>query len=406
MTRLYKFLLIGIIVVATAFSLLFVGRGIYLLGLSPTKPNDLALRWREQQYIKKGDNPYDISDHLYKKKHGLQDSDKPVEIDENLGGTSIASGYPPWAFFWSNLFIPPIDWAYSRIWFFLTNIAALGVIAVYAWRAVGRSNAFHKLLAATTALSVNAIGTTLGNGQWGVVLCGLLILFLSFSSSDRKFPPAILYAIALLKPTFSFTHVTVMFARKQWVMFLVSGILTATASALIGWHTGTNPVSMVLQMLEQTARWHDVSYSIPDALVSLGLPRSATMLSCLGAAVAISWFLVRINPSDNIFGLAVCGTVARVFSYHQLYDNVMIIFLVIAVVRSFLNQPGLTGVIFLSGTLLSVWIPGRFTNLLPVQIFQIAIWIAALGWLCYLQKQSSSHLRPEEVDGLPSSAPH
>lgn len=75
------------------------------------------------------------------------------------------------------------------------------------------------------------------------------------------------------------------------------------------------------------------------------------------------------------------GVLARVFAYHQLYDNVLILFLLLALARNYFDKHRWMDLAVFSTVLLSLWLPGRLTHILAVQVAQIAIWCAALGWL-------------------------
>jgi hypothetical protein len=373
-------------VIALLLGCVYTGRGLFLLGFSNTRPTDLALRWREVKYVCSGINPYDISDYLYRKENGLALPEKPPQINPELGGTSCASGYPPWAFTWSVPFIPPIEWKFARSWFFALNAASLAAIALMAWRLTPQYAPIWRLFPIACVFSMNAIGTTLGNGQWGIILCTLLALTTFLLRRSACAFPALLYAISLLKPTFGFTHAAVFLKKNNWKCFIFAGLFTAFSWMATSWHLGINPTRMLSQMLEQTTRWADVSYSIPDALPLVGIPRSAAMLGCMVAGLSGAAWLLRIDHRDPIYELAVCTTLARVFAYHQLYDNVMLVFLVMAHARHVLSSTRLSDFAILSLLLFSVWIPGRFTDLPTVQVLQIVVWLSSLGWLVMLKK--------------------
>jgi hypothetical protein len=377
-------------IIAILLSVVFTGRGLFLLGVHNEKPNDLALRWRELRYVQKGVNPYDLSDFLFRKETGLPPVDKPVKIDPELGGTSIASGYPPWAFLWSAIFIPPVGWTFARLWFFGVNLAALTVIAIFAWKILKNGKPLERLFVVSCVLSANSIGTTFGNGQWGIILCALLIL-ITYSLRQKKTTfPGFMYAVVLLKPTFGFAFAPLFARNRSWISFVLAGLLTTSAWILVTGHVGSRPIEMLHQMLDQTAKWKDCSYSIPDAVVAIGLPRSLVVLGCLGAGVIIAWRMVTIGPDDPTYQLAVCGTIARIFSYHQLYDNVLIIFLVAAIAKLFLERDKLSDIFVMLAVLISIWIPGRFTSVPLIQIFQLVSWAGGLFWLANRLKKNPS----------------
>lgn len=368
-------------IIAIILGTLFTGRGLYLLGIAEEKPNDLALRWREVKYVSSGINPYDISDYLYHKENALPLPARPARIDPQLGGTPVASGYPPWAFFWSFPFIPPVDWGYARAWFFGLNVVSLAFLGIYAWRGTVSCSPMQRLFPVACVFSMNAIGTTLGNGQWGIILCALLATTSLSLHRGATTIPALIYAASLLKPTFGFTHAAVFLRRNSWRALLLAGLFTASSWLAVSWHVGISPLDMLHQMLEQTTRWNDVSYSIPDALAGIGAPRNLAMLGCLATGVVSAACILGMKPRETLYELAVCATLARVMAYHQLYDNVLIVFLVIAIARLAIQRAKMVDFAVLFALLVSVWIPGRFTSLFAIQAYQIVAWLCALGWL-------------------------
>src|SRR5436190_24338457 len=86
-------------------------------------------------------------------------------------------------------------------------------------------------------------------------------------------------------------------------------------------------MEMIEQMFNQSARWQDTSYCIPDALVFMRVPRSVAFLGCCGAGITLSLYCLRLEPDETTYKLAVCGALARLLTYHQGYDNVLVILL-------------------------------------------------------------------------------
>lgn len=366
--------------VCFCFFCLYTGRGLYLSGISPALPLDFSLRWAEQKDVATGINPYQVSERLYQARQETAAGGHPGPVPESHVKTWIGSGYPPWAFFWANLFIPPLDVRWSRHWFFAANLLALGVLAAFAWRSMPEdSSKFHRAFACSATLSANAIGTTLGNGQWGLILMALLIGTSWTAGKARGLPSGFLFAVALLKPTFSFATAGALAGNGQWRSLATALTLTLAAAWAVAWHVGTTPQAMVGQMFEQSSRWEDLSYSLPDGLHALGLPRTPTLLFCLAGGTLLSFWLSRRSSGYPLACLAITGVVARVFTYHQLYNNVLIVFLVIWLTRRYVTHHRLSDLTGLCLVMASLWIPGRFTHSGPVQCTQIAIWIAASG---------------------------
>lgn len=374
-------LLIALLLASSVLAILQLGRGLFILGAARNQPLDFSLRWAEQIQVAGGTNPYDVSEHFYRLKLGLPPTANAPRIHSGVTGTWIGSGYPPWAFFWANGFIPPLKTGIARLWFFSCNLAALTVLAIFAGSVIPNGTPFQRSFAAVTALSASAIGTTLGNGQWGLILLALLILASRQLSRGSPLSAGALFAVSLLKPTFSFAHANGFLAGRAWQALALAGLLTAAAAGLAGWHIGTSPLVMIRQMLEQSARWKDLSYSIPDALVALNLPRTPVILGCLALAGGLSWWFAARRPQDVLFGLAVAGVLARVLAYHQLYDNVLILFLLLVLARGYFNNNRWMDLAVFATVLLTLWLPGRLTHIPAVQVAQIAIWCGGLGWM-------------------------
>ena len=389
---------ISVAITVSAFlTVFYLGRGVYHLILKKTPPTDSFLRWRELRYVVGGQNPYDISEYLYEREFGvisISTNSRPVRIDPVYGATWIGSGYPPWAFFWSAIFIPPISWPIARVWFFLIDIFALAGIAVFAWRASPSGEFTHKLLLMLTLLGTSPVCSTLVNGQWGIILCAILIVCITQKEKLGRLPLGILYAIALLKPTFSFSQASVFLNRCLWLVLAVAAVATVGAAMIVGWHLATSPVLMVKQMLLQTSRWKDGSYSIPDALIYVGVPRSLAFFGCLGFATLLSIVLVQGSRNTALFEMAVCGTLARLFTYHQSYDDILIVFLAIALGQLFLKRPTIGHAAMYATFLIMLWLPLRLADFRIVQGLHLVIWTTGLAWLVWFTRFSDEAKTP------------
>jgi hypothetical protein len=390
--RIARAFVLTAVTVAAFFAAIYLGRGMYHLIIKKSHPTDFFLRWRELRYVAGGQNPYDISEYLYDREFGVPPAlpnSRPVNVDPVYGATWVGSGYPPWAFFWSALFIPPVSWPIARIWFFLMNVVALALIVMFAWRA-SPSNLFsHKLLLALTVLGASPLCSTLVNGQWGVILCAILVICVSQRERLGRVPLGILYAIALLKPTFSFAHASVFFNRRLYLPLMVAFIVTVAAAMIVGLHVATSPLVMVKQMLLQTSRWKDNSYSIPDVLIVAGVSRSLAFFGCLGFATILSIILVQGSKNTALFEMAVCSTLARLFTYHQSYDDMLIIFLAIALGQLFLKRPAVGHAAMFAVFLITLWLPLHLADFPIIQALHLVIWTAGLAWLVYFTRCSN-----------------
>jgi hypothetical protein len=155
---------------------------------------------------------------------------------------------------------------------------------------------------------------------------------------------------------------------------------------IVGWHVATNPMVVVKQMLLQTSRGKDHYYSLPDALIFVGVPRSIAFFGCLGFATVLSIVLVQGSGSTALFEMAVCSTLGRLFTYHQSYDDVLIVFLAIALGQLFLKRHTVGNAVIFAGFLLTLWLPLRLANIVIIQGLHLFIWGAGLAWLVYFTR--------------------
>ncbi len=390
--RIVRALILTTVTVAAFLAAVYLGRGMYHLIVKKSPPTDCFLRWRELRYAVDGQNPYDISEYVYDHTFGVppvSPNSRPVRIDPLYGATWIGSGYPPWAFFWSALFIPPVSWPVARVWFFLMDVIALATIVVFAWRASPSDLFSHRLLLVLAVLGTSPLCSTLVNGQWGLILSAILVACVSWKERSGRIPLGILYAIALLKPTLSFAHAGVFLSRRRYLSLVIALIATIVAAAIVGWHVATSPLEMVKQMLLQTSRWKDISYSIPDALIFIGVSRSLAFFGCLGFAAILSVVLVQGSKNTAVFEMAVCSALARLFTYHQCYDNILIVFPAIALGQLFLKRPTVGHAAVFAIFLITLWLPLRLADSRIIQGLHLVIWSSGLAWLVYFTRYSN-----------------
>jgi hypothetical protein len=396
------------IAVSILFFAIYTGRGIYLLGFYPDRPIDLWLHWCDLRYVSDRQNPYDLGEIFYHiPKVPLSGTHAPrlAQVDLSLSRDCGGCGYPPWAFFWANLFMPPVSWNVARPWFFVLNLACLVFLARFAWEASPSGLLSHRLFLMFGALAVNSIGTTLGNGQWGLVLMVLLILAVRTLGMGRGMPSGFLYAVALLKPTFVFTFAVIFLARGRRVLLLTAALLTVLASLAVGWWVKTNPLEMIQQLFAQTEVWHHIPYSLQDYLAVLGFSSTASALVSLGLALALTLLFICKRPGDLLVQMAVCGTLARVGPYHQLYDDVLMIFLLLALGRLFLLRPTVANGLVYVLIMISLCLPGRLTVSPTIGFLHIILWSCGLAWLLYNHEDGLAgkmEARQQE-NGLPTS---
>lgn len=166
--------------------------------------------------------------------------------------------------------------------------------------------------------------------------------------------------------------------------------------------TRTNPVEMLQQMYALAQGWVDH----PDPRINEQHPIGTSSFSTVMLALHVDRKIA--TPLAAITGLFVCGilawlwrrsstltlfaiaaTLGRLWSYHMAYDDVMMIFLIVALGRLALMHPSKATVFAFCIVGLSLWAPLPKSNPLAPQFAQIGSWLLGLSILLAWEPQSS-----------------
>ncbi len=113
--------------------------------------------------------------------------------------------------------------------------------------------------------------------------------------------------------------------------------------------------------------------------VGLGLPQNvaiAVMAGVFGLLATGCAAALRSRSTLQLFALmAVAG---RMWTYHQQYDNVMLVFLLIALGERFVSSPGRTA--FVAFAICGI------SDHTPFQVFQVITWMATAAYLVVAER--------------------
>ncbi|MGJ5628764.1 glycosyltransferase 87 family protein [Nostoc sp. CALU 1950] len=366
-----------ILFVSTILSLLclaYFTKGFYHLIFDPTGAKDLHSRWQEQQYIYRGLYPYDMR------------KDSPQIIAEL--GPIISGGYPPWAFFTGFVVFPPISWELTRWYHAFLNIISLSILGWFAYQ-IGRPYGKLKAWFTTVAcLSISSHTTTLGLGQYGIIINALLIGVFCFLQNRQNIIAGLLLGLALAKPNISALYFFVLIVRKQTRSVLACCLYILVASSVIGGLVKLSPIYMLFSEIQVASYFVQSGSSGINILMNLGInPAVAIILSGLLATSIILLVLFCIKNSNLIYLFAIASVIGRLWTYHLIYDNVMLIFLLIAVIKMTWDKPNQSNIVVLSLVLMSLVIPAKIAEFPYAIILQSVIWIGSVIYLLIFQKE-------------------
>ena len=156
-------------------ALLYQAKGINLL-FSPKGGGDVLLRWQEQRYVIRGQNPYDVTYAALKVGRPPSDPGRNGETIPEIG-VPDSGGYPPWAFLFGYLMFWPPN-AAVKAYFLAVSLLMTAVLGLWAYRTLRPAGAGREAgwLGAASVVAISGYSTCTNVGQYGAVVVGLLAL--------------------------------------------------------------------------------------------------------------------------------------------------------------------------------------------------------------------------------------
>jgi hypothetical protein len=348
-------------------------RGFYFLLFADNGAGDLFLRWQEQQYVYRGLYPYYLSNYPY---------NYVPEI-----GHIESGGYPAWAFFSGFLIFPNFPWNITRFYQALLNIISLGILGVFAYqigKPYGKSQALFSVAA---CFAVSSHATTLGLGQYGILVNAFLIGFYWLFKRHQIWA-GILLGLAMGKPNIAASFfLPLLIKNKHKAVFslfayIISGTLTIVAI------TGVDVVSVFRGIYNQIRYFGDHGYTAVTVLGNLGVdPQIATLISGVIVFLVGSIFLQVLSNYSVLVLFAMSSVLGRFALYHRVYDNVMLIFLLAALIALYFKSAKKSDLFIFLLVGISLWIPAKLTDFSIVQVAQAIIWISSLIYLLLRERK-------------------
>ena len=367
-------IIFGLSLILSLLCFAYLIRGFYYLIIDKIGAGDLHSRWQEQQYIYRGLYPYDI------KKGSLF-------IDPTIGPIT-SGGYPPWAFFSGFIFFPLISFELTRWYHALLNTISLVILAIFAYqigKPYGKLKAWFTVVA---CLSISSHSTTLGLGQYGIIINALLIGMFWLLKKNHNFSAGLFLGLALLKPSISALYFFTLVIKKRINAAFACCLYIIIASSIIGMLVQVSPIYMIEKMIKVSKYYVSSGYSGINVLLNFGInPAIATVLLAIVATATIIGIFYLFKDNSLLFFFAIASVIGRLWTYHLIYDNVMLVFLLLAVINLTFNKPNRSNILILTLVLLSLSLPAKFTDLPFAKIIQSTIWIGALLYLLICQKQ-------------------
>ena len=313
-----------------------------------------------------------------------------------------AAAYPPATFVMLWPLLGWLDFLSARWFFALLTIPALILLSSFFIAHSDATSRMEKALVALIPLSANATGVTIGNGQITLfVLVALLYAFAQQEAGAHWMLTAILLVIALMKPSIALAFVWLFLllrpALKQGIV--IAGIyllLTVFAlqfqrfefiPVLKGWMARSAQVALEggPSAYGNLHTW--LSTAGLDAWI---LPASLVAFLGLGA------WIFRHRDADVWILAAVTGIFARLWTYHRIYDDLLILLPMIALFRIAKKDSNFTaGLLLALSVILNL---ARLNNISPLRYqilttLHVVLWVALFLFFHYSARKGAYNNR-------------
>lgn len=354
--------------------------GYYFLLVHPQGAWDLRLRWLEQLCVFAGLNPFTVSEDFH--------AGRPVPEPFRSFAGDLMVDYPPWAYFAGLLLYAP-PWPAARILFAALCLAATAFVLVQAHRTgrPGGARAAWTLLVAVLAISSHF--NNLAAGNYAIVVTGLLVMALVLLDHGHDLAAGALIGVAMVKPTIAGPFVLPLLVTGNVAALAGCAAYLAGASAVTWGLTGTDPVTMLVQMLQHGERFVAEAYGPLNFLLLLSVPPRVAIPATAGVAALAGWIALRaLRDAPRLTQFAVAALIGRLWTYHKVYDNVMLAFVLLVLGQAWLVRRARGAGLVFGAVALSLWLPGRlvaYADRFPaswwMQGAHVLVWIVALAYI-------------------------
>ena len=308
--------------------------------------------------------------------------------------TKVQFVYPPasYAILWPLL--GWLDFQTARWFWAATTVASLWWLICLVIRESGAKTALECAFVALLPLSMYATGATIGNGQVVVhllpaLVAAVLLLDRARAGWGRDLLVGFLVAATLVKPTVSLPFCWIVLVvprrpRPALLVFLGYIVLTVFAASF----RDQELVPLLRDWLPQAmSSVSPGQANLRSGLMVLGL-ENWVLPATLGVFLLLGVWTFCYRRADIWLLMAVTALVARFWTYHRWYDDLLVLLPMVALFRIAKRGPSAGGAdvaagVLLAVTLLTTLAPGGL-YLLPPPWKMLYVGGQAIVWLVVL----------------------
>ena len=298
---------------------------------------------------------------------------------------SNAAQYPPATYIMLWPLIGWISFSSARWFWAVTSLGALAVIISLAVRISGARTRPEQTFVALLLLSINGTGVAIGSGQLilhllPALLGSVLILERKPETWGADLVAAGLLTWAMIKPSVAAPLLlAVLLSCGRWrpallLLLMYAGLTLAAAAFQTQDLLGL--LKSCLAKASAATTQFPATRNVHALLVAVGLEKWMILSSSV-IFVALGTWLYRYRAADRWVLIGVAGLVARMWTYHRSYDDVLILLPELALCRIAMesSSPGRRGLAekLLVLCALAMLCPARFLDRLE--------WVWAWKWI-------------------------
>jgi hypothetical protein len=347
---------------------------------------DLYLRWTEVRNFASGRNPA---------------SDSPDAVmpyyspDSKINGILTAADYPPWSYPSELVFVPPLPFKIVRLYFVGECLLSLGVMAYWAGKISAPYRQPWPAIAACLALSMASISYCLSNGQYAIIITGLLVCCLLMIQRGQHVAAGIFMGFALLKPSLSMPFLAVFLALRLWLPLIIA-LAFNVVSCLVEWAiTGCSPLMILHQSSVNLRYWENTGHNFVTSMIVLTangnqLVETAVMATVGLIGLGAIYFAYR-RGCGVVTMFAIAAVTGLSWTYRKEYDVVAIVFLLVGLLAVALKTRNRWAVASLLFSCLFVIPPFRMKdhNHLAMQFLELLSWLLGIWVLLQLDRSGN-----------------
>jgi len=265
------------------------------------------------------------------------------EVSQWFAGNPVSgSVYPPASYVILWPFLGWLDFTSARWLWTFTMLGALTWLIIIVVRESLAKTFLERLFLILLILSMNSTSVTIGNGQLGIHILPLLIYGLLMIQMDQKtwlmdLIISLLILFCLVKPSFTAPFFWILLCKRKGlrpaVMIIVMYVflnLFAVSFQGIGISVLTKKLASTSIRGALASKWGYAN--LHQWMNGIGLGKW-TPYASLSVLFLLGFWLYQHRNKDLWLLMGVTAIISRIWTYHALYDDILILIPVVAVFR-------------------------------------------------------------------------